>query len=96
MGRKLTGVATRRQNPWSGGNRWVGYDLERRRVWVGGQRLHHGVTGLAMASTGVLRLTWRRRLARRRALAWTLAGGALIAHDWNDRTLWFQRGSQAR
>jgi hypothetical protein len=50
---------------WTRGNRLVGYDLKLRRVWIGGQRLHHGVTG------------------------------ALIAHDWKDRTLWFKRGPQA-
>jgi hypothetical protein len=24
--------------------------------------------------------------------SWTLLGGALIAHDWHDRSLWFERG----
>jgi len=40
--------------PWTRGNRIVGFDPVRRRVWVGGQRLHHGATGIAMAAAGVL------------------------------------------
>ena len=81
--------------PWTRGNRIVGYDPELRRVWIGGQRLHHGLTGVALAGTGLVRLGWRRRMRRRRrALAWTMAGGALIAHDWKDRAAWFRRGAQ--
>jgi hypothetical protein len=30
-----------------------------------------------------------------RAIAWTLAGGFLMAHDWKDRAAWFRRGPQA-
>jgi hypothetical protein len=80
--------------PWSRGNRILGYDPELRRVWIGGQRLHHGITGIALAGAGLVHLGWRRRLRRRRALAWTMAGGALIAHDWKDRAAWFRRGAQ--
>lgn len=45
------------------------YDKNRQRLWVAGQRLHHGVTGIAL----------------------TMLGTALIAHDWKDRSVWFQR-----
>jgi hypothetical protein len=40
-------------NPWKVGNRVLGIDPELRRVWVGGQRLHHGLTGFAVASAGM-------------------------------------------
>jgi hypothetical protein len=75
--------------PWTRGNRLVGYDLELKRLWVGGQRLHHGATGIALAAAGLARLSRNRR-----ALAWTLAGSALVAHDWKDRSLWFAGGPQ--
>jgi hypothetical protein len=75
--------------PWTRGNRLVGYDLELKRLWVGGQRLHHGATGIALAAAGLARLSRSRR-----ALAWTLAGSALVAHDWKDRSLWFAGGPQ--
>ncbi|MDX6632314.1 MAG: hypothetical protein QOG09_400 [Solirubrobacterales bacterium] len=28
------------------------YDRERRRLWVNGQRLHHGLTGVLLAAVG--------------------------------------------
>ena len=81
------------KNPWTAGNRILGWDRELRRLWVGGQRLHHGATGIALAGTALARLATRRaRISS--ALAWTLAGGALVAHDWKDRTVWFRRGPQ--
>jgi hypothetical protein len=51
----------------------IRYDTQLRRVWVGTQRLHHGLTGFFLAGAGL----------------------ALMAHDWQDRTVWFQRGPQA-
>jgi len=50
----------------------VGVDPARRRLWVCGQRVHHGSTGLFLAALGA----------------------ALVAHDWKDRPIWFQRGWQ--
>jgi hypothetical protein len=50
----------------------VRYDAGRHRVWVRGQRLHHGLTGLFLAGAGL----------------------ALMAHDWRDRSIWFERGTQ--
>ena len=78
---------------WTRGNRIVGYDPQLRRMWIGGQRLHHGVTGIALAGAGIAGLLTRR--SANRAIAWTLAGGAMIAHDWKDRGVWFRRGDQA-
>ncbi|HYU59417.1 MAG TPA: hypothetical protein VEK39_01540 [Solirubrobacterales bacterium] len=77
--------------PWKLGNRWVGIDLERRRLWIGGQRVHHGVTGLMVAAAGLTGLA-ARRFTTRGGLEWTLLGSALIAHDWSDRSVWFKRG----
>jgi hypothetical protein len=48
------------------------YDTGRRRLWICGQRCHHGGVGLLLAALG----------------------SALMAHDWHDRALWFQRGWQ--
>ena len=80
--------------PWKVGNRIVAMDPELRRLWVGGQRLHHGLTGVALAAVGLAQLAAGRTDASR-AIAWTLAGGILMAHDWKDRSAWFRRGAQA-
>jgi hypothetical protein len=82
-----------RTRVWTRGNRIVGFDPERRRIWVGGQRLHHGLTGIVLTGVGLVRLATRR--SPNRAIAWTLAGGAMIAHDWKDRGVWFRGGAQA-
>jgi len=77
----------------------VEYDAPRHRLWILGQRCHHGATGslvalaacLAMISdpAGVARPThWPAS-----AVTAALAGGALLmAHDWKDRAIWFERG----
>jgi hypothetical protein len=80
--------------PWTVGNRLLGYDPALRRVWIGGQRLHHGATGIALAATALTQLVVRHHPARRK-LPWMLAAGAMVAHDWKDRSVWFRRGSQA-
>ena len=82
----------RTMKPWKVGNRIVGLDPELRRMWIGGQRLHHGLTGIAVAGAGLAQLAARRSEASR-AIAWTLAGGVLMAHDWKDRPVWFRRGA---
>ena len=84
----------RTMKPWKVGNRIVGLDPELRRMWIGGQRLHHGLTGIAVAGAGLAQLAARRSEASR-AIAWTLAGGVLMAHDWKDRSVWFRFGSQS-
>ena len=83
----------RAMKPWKVGNRILGVDPELRRLWVGGQRLHHGLTGMAVAGAGIAQLATRRTEASR-AIAWTLAGGVLMAHDWKDRSVWCRRGPQ--
>jgi len=80
--------------PWTLGNRILGIDPGRRRLWVGGQRLHHGLTGIAVATAGLAQLATRRTEASR-AIAWAIAGGLLMAHDWKDRAVWFRGGPQS-
>ena len=57
---------------WTNRSRLIRYDAEKRRLWVLGQRVHHGMTGIVLAALGA----------------------ALVAHDWKDRPVWFQRGAQ--
>jgi hypothetical protein len=54
-----------RVSPWTRGNRLVGYDPDRRRMWVAGQRLHHGATGIALAAAGIVLVAhdWKDRSA---------------------------------
>ena len=86
------------------------YDAARRRLWIYGQRCHHGATGALLAATGAAgvaaRLTAKKATAPAEAavatgvgvaVTWSAlvaTGGLLMAHDWKDRTLWFQRGWQ--
>jgi hypothetical protein len=79
--------------------RLVEYDALTRRLWIFGQRCHHGATGSLMALAACVALlsdpdtvikptTWPASL-----LALTAAGGAvMMAHDWKDRAIWFERG----
>jgi hypothetical protein len=60
------------------------YDAARRRLWIYGQRLHHGATGALLAGAG----------AAVQSSALIAAGAALMAHDWQDRSLWFKPGWQ--
>ena len=69
------------------------YDVERHRVWFVGQRLHHGLTGALLASVGIGGLA-ARRLTPRGGVECALLGTVLMAHDWNDRSVWFRVGPQ--
>ncbi|MBJ7519236.1 MAG: hypothetical protein JHC84_06035 [Solirubrobacteraceae bacterium] len=53
------------------------YDRVRRRLWVLGQRCHHGATGAILTTVGTVGI---------------VLGGVLMAHDWKDREMWFERG----
>jgi hypothetical protein len=65
-------MATR---PWTHGNQLIGIDPVRRRLWIFGQRVHHGPTGLMLAAVGALlvahdwkdRPTWFQRGAQHRS-----------------------------
>ena len=71
----------------------IHYDAVRRRLWIRGQRCHHGATGAVLtgvAAGGLLVSAF----APRRALPLLLTGSVLMAHDWHDRPKWFERGPQ--
>jgi hypothetical protein len=73
------------------------YDALRRRVWIAGQRCHHGATGSLVAAIACLGLVARpaapgHALRRAESLLALAAGGALMIHDWKDRSLWFELG----
>ena len=68
----------------------IHYDALQRRLWIRGQRCHHGATGALLAGAGVLGLMTLRARALSGLVA---AGGAMMAHDWHDRGVWFARGS---
>lgn len=83
--------------------RLLEYDTSHRRIWIGGQRCHHGATGIVVATTafaGLVADMFRSSSITRPVvpqrprplLALALAGGALMAHDWKDRSIWFERG----
>jgi hypothetical protein len=38
--------------PWTHGNKVIGVDRARRRLWICGQRVHHGPTGIVLALLG--------------------------------------------
>ena len=69
----------------------VTYDAARRRLWIAGQRCHHGATGALLAAGAVTGLMAARMQARLLVGA-LAAGSALMVHDWKDRQAWFQRG----
>ncbi len=74
-----------------GYRRILEYHSPSHRVWILGQRCHHGATGSFVAALGCLGLL-RERQRQRARLALALTGGALMAHDWKDHTMWFERG----
>ncbi len=71
----------------------IHYDAVRRRLWICGQRCHHGATGALLTGVATVGLA-AAFVQPRRALALLATGSALMAHDWKDRPLWFQRGWQ--
>jgi hypothetical protein len=79
----------------------VHYDFARHRLWILGQRCHHGAVGAVLAATA---WAWIASPARARdasgqahsaspAIVLASAAGALMAHDWKDHALWFERGA---
>ena len=65
------------------------YDSLERRLWICGQRCHHGATGTLLACAGVIGLLGRRNPALGGIVA---IGAVLMAHDWRDRGVWFTKG----
>jgi hypothetical protein len=75
----------------------VEYDAIRRRLWILGQRCHHGATGSVVAALACFGLIVEpqsptRAHKARSLFALAFTGGALMAHDWKDHTIWFERG----
>jgi hypothetical protein len=66
----------------------IHYDRVRRRVWIRGQRCHHGATGAVLAGAGLVGLVALRVPGLSAVVA---VGGLLMAHDWHDRAVWFAR-----
>jgi hypothetical protein len=72
------------------------YDSTRRRLWIAGQRCHHGATGAVVTAASATALL-ASRATRQHAgsfIALVAAGSLLMAHDWHDRAIWFQPGHQ--
>ncbi|MCW3040184.1 MAG: hypothetical protein JWM31_2089 [Solirubrobacterales bacterium] len=73
----------------------VHYDARRRRLWIAGQRCHHGATGALLTGFAAAGLA-ASRLHLAGTIALLAAGAVLMADDWHDRTIWFERGWQAQ
>jgi hypothetical protein len=69
------------------------YDGARRRLWIAGQRCHHGATGALLTAGAAVGLAAARSNPFR-ALLLATTGSLLMVHDWKDRSMWFQRGWQ--
>jgi hypothetical protein len=65
------------------------YDAAQRRLWIRGQRCHHGATGTVLACAGLVGFF---TLRARALMGVAAAGVVLMAHDWRDRALWFAAG----
>jgi hypothetical protein len=77
--------------------RLVEYDTLRHRLWIFGQRCHHGATGSVLALAACLALISDPAPIEKPVVgsssALALAAGALMmVHDWKDRSIWFERG----
>ncbi len=68
------------------------YDALRHRLWICGQRCHHGAAGTIAAVFACVGLIAEPSHAVRPAVVALTAGGALMLHDWKDRSIWFERG----
>jgi hypothetical protein len=66
------------------------YDAARRRLWIRGQRCHHGATGAVLAASAVVLAATRSPAS----IALLAAGSVMMVHDWKDRSIWFERGWQ--
>lgn len=67
------------------------YDAPRRRLWILGQRCHHGATGTLLAA-GALLASSRGSVNLRAGMLAAATGTLLMAHDWKDRSIWFELG----
>src|SRR5437764_6408907 len=82
-------------SPDSRARKPIEYDAVRRRLWLYGQRCHHGATGAVLAGVALTGLAIAR--FRPRGLgALAATGGLLMVHDWKDRSSWFEPGRQVQ
>ncbi len=88
-----------REDAGQSGRKVVEYDSLTHRLWILGQRCHHGATGSLLAAAACVALisepsVIHRPIVRpRSAFALAAASGALMmVHDWKDRAIWFERG----
>jgi hypothetical protein len=81
--------------------RTIRYDAARRRLWILGQRCHHGAAGVLIAgfagawlaaSTAVPRPDHEAGAAAR-AIVVAGLGGILMLHDRKDHAFWFRVGA---
>jgi hypothetical protein len=70
----------------------IRYDASRRRLWILGQRCHHGATGALLAGVAAGGLA-AAKLTARTSFALCAAASLLMAHDWKDRSMWFRPGA---
>jgi hypothetical protein len=75
----------------------VEYDALRRRLWILGQRCHHGATGTILAAAACLALMTdpvpvEKQVVGPSSTLVLAAGALLMVHDWKDRSIWFERG----
>jgi hypothetical protein len=73
----------------------IEYDAVRRRLWLFGQRCHHGATGAVIAGVALTGL-FSARFRQRELGALAATGGLLMVHDWKDRAVWFAPGRQTQ
>jgi hypothetical protein len=81
------------QRPLTPVHKPVVYDAAKRRLWLFGQRCHHGATGALLAGVALGGLL-SARVDPRSAVGLVASGSLLMAHDWHDRYIWFERGHQ--
>ena len=70
--------------------RLIEYDWLHRRLWILGQRCHHGATGSIVALAAALGLVLDATTSP--SLIALATGSLLMAHDWKDKSVRFQRG----
>jgi len=69
------------------------YDAVRRRLWILGQRCHHGATGALVTSAALTALV-THALTPKGTVALAATGSLLMMHDRHDRSIWFRPGHQ--
>jgi hypothetical protein len=88
-------------------SRPIRFDAKRRRLWICGQRCHHGATGVVITATAGAVLARKQLLAPTRATlagaraasgvviqsaALAAVGSLMMLHDWKDHSIWFELG----